>query len=106
MIHHWYTSVLLEKTLHEQGIATVGTVRSNHLYNCKVSDDKSMKKKGRGSTEIWVSSVDNVELQAVKRFDNRGITLLSTYESVEPTKNVKRFHKKAKSMLMYHAFRL
>ena len=60
---NWYTSVLLEKTLHEQGIATVGTVRSNRLYNCKVSDDKSMKTKGRGSTEIWVSSVDNVELR-------------------------------------------
>ena len=92
---NWYTSVLLEKSLHEQGIATVGTVRSNRLYNCKLSDDKSMKKKGRGSTEIWVSSVDNVELRAVKWFDNSGVTLLSTYESVEPTKNVGRFDKKA-----------
>ena len=54
-----------------------------------------MKKKGRWSTEIWVSSVDNVELRAVKSFDNRGVTLLSTYESVEPTKNVERFYKKA-----------
>ena len=92
---NWYTSVLLEKSLHEQGIATVGTVRSNRLYNCKLSDDKSMKKKGRWSTEIWVSSVDNVELRAVKSFDNRGVTLLSTYESVEPTKNVERFYKQA-----------
>ena len=92
---NWYTSVLLEKSLHEQGIATVGTVRSNRLYNCKLSDDKSMKKKGRGSTEIWVSSVDNVELRAVKWFDNSSVTLFSTYESVEPTKNVGRFDKKS-----------
>ena len=83
---NWYTSVLLEKTLHEQGIATVGTVRSNRLYNCKLPDYKYMKKKGRGSTEIWVSSVDKLELRAVKWFDNRSVTLLSTYESVEPTK--------------------
>ena len=54
-----------------------------------------MEKKGRGSTEIWVSSVDNVELRAVKWFDNMSVTLLSTYESVEPTKNVERFDKKA-----------
>ena len=39
-IFYWYTSVLLEKTLHDQEIATVGTVRSNRLYNCKLSDDK------------------------------------------------------------------
>ena len=37
---NWYTSVLLEKTLHDQEIATVGTVRSNRLYNCMLSDDK------------------------------------------------------------------
>ena len=91
---NWYSSVLLEKTLHEQEIATVGTVRSNRLYNCKLSDDKSMKKKGRGSTEIWVSSVDNVELRAVKWFDNSGVTLPLTYESVEPTTNVEIFDKK------------
>ena len=54
-----------------------------------------MEKKGRGSTEIWVSTVDNVELRAVKWFDNRGVTLFSMYESVEPTKNVERFDKKA-----------
>ena len=92
---NWYTNILLEKTRHEQRIATVGTVKSNRLYNCKLSDDKSIKKNGRGSTEIWVSSVDNVELRAVKWFDNSGVTLLSTYESVEPTKNVGRFDKKA-----------
>ena len=92
---NWYTNVLLEKTRHEQRIATVGTVKSNRLYNCKLSDDKSIKKNGRGSTEIWVSSVDNVELRAVKWFDNRGVTLLSTYKLVEPTKNVERFDKKS-----------
>ena len=53
-----------------------------------------MKKKGRGSTEIWVSSVDNVELRAVKWFDNSGVTLPLTYESVEPTTNVEIFDKK------------
>ena len=41
------TPIFYLKKLHEQGIATVGTVRSNRLFNCKLSDDKSMKKKGR-----------------------------------------------------------
>ena len=71
---------------------TVGTVG---LYNCKLSDDKSMKKKGRKSTEIWVSSVDNMELRAVKWLDNMGVTLLSMYESAEPTNNVERFDKRS-----------
>ena len=104
---NWYTNVLLEKTRHEQRIATVGTVKSNRLYNCKLSDDKSIKKNGRGSTEIWVSSVDNSELQAVKWFDNRFVTRFLTQELVEPTKNVERFDKKKlQSMLMYHALQL
>ena len=83
------------KDTYEQGIATVDTGRSNRLYNCKLSDDKSMKKKGRGSTEIWVPSFYNVELWAVKWFDNRAVALLSTYESVEPTRNIEKFDKKA-----------
>ena len=54
-----------------------------------------MKKKGRKSTEIWVSSVDNMELRAVKWLDNMGVTLLSMYESAEPTNNVERFDKRS-----------
>ena len=55
-----------------------------------------MKKSGRGSVELWTTNYDGVELRAVKWFDNRGGTLLSTYESVNPTSDVSRFDCKEK----------
>ena len=95
-IDNWYTGVDLVKTLHEQGIACVGTVRANRLPNCKLSADAVMKKKGRGAMEMWTTVVDDVELRAVKWFDNRGVTLLSTYEAVQPTKQISRWDRKAR----------
>ena len=93
---NWYTSVDLVKHLHNQGIACVGTVRANRLPNCKMTPDAAMKKKGRGTIELWTSDYDDVELRAIKWFDNRGVSLLSTYESVNPVVHISRFDRKAK----------
>ena len=46
--------------------------------------------------EMWTTVVDDVELRAVKWFDNRGVTLLSTYEAVQPTKQICRWDRKAR----------
>ena len=86
----------LVKHLHNQGIACVGTVRANRLPNCKMTPDSAMKKNGRGTIELWTSDYDDVELQAIKWFDNRGVSLLSTYESVNPITHISRFDRKAK----------
>ena len=93
---NWYTSVDLVKHLHNQGIACVGTVRANRLPNCKMTPDAAMKKKGRGTIELWTSDYIDVELRAIKWFDNRGVSLLSTYESVNPITHITRFDRKAK----------
>ena len=90
---NWYTSVDFVKHLHNQGIACVGTDRANRLPNCKMTPYAAMKKKGRGTTELWTSDYDDVELRAIKWFDNRG---LSTYESVNPVVHIFRFDRKAK----------
>ena len=88
---NWYTSVDLVKHLHNQGIACVGTVRANRLPNCKMTPDAAMKKKGRATIELWTSDYDDVELRAIKWFDNRGVSLLSTYESVNSITHISRF---------------
>ena len=82
---NWYTSIELVTTLYQQGIACVGTVCSNRLPNNKLISDAVMKRKDRGSMEIWTVSVDNVELRVVKWHDNRAVTLLSTHEAINPT---------------------
>ena len=87
---NWYTGVELVKTLHMQGIASVGIVRSNRLPNIKLPTDTVMKAQGRGTTALLTTDVDDVEMYAVKWFDNRGVTLLSTFEAVNPITNVER----------------
>ena len=88
---NWYTVVDLVKTLHEQGIPCMGTVRANGLPNCKMTTDRAMKESGRDSVELWTTNYGGVELRAGKWFSNRGVTLLSTYESVNLTSDVSHF---------------
>ena len=87
----WYTSLDLIKTQYTQGIAYVGTVLSNRLKNIELPTDQVMKKQGRGSTAILTTNVYNIKLQLVKWFNNRGVTLLSSYEAVNPVFTVERW---------------
>nr|XP_047132645.1 piggyBac transposable element-derived protein 3-like [Hydra vulgaris] len=95
----WYTGFDLVKTLYHQGIACTGTVRTNRLPNIKMSTDGELKKEGRGSTAIRVTTVDNVELRAIKWFDNRGVALLTSYEAVNPINIVNRWDRKTKRIV-------
>ena len=73
----------------KQGIAIVGTVHTNRLRNCQLSSDKTVRQKGRGSAEIKICVNDNVELWTIKWFDNRAVTILTTFEAVVPSSQVK-----------------
>ena len=74
-----------------QGIALVGTARINKLRNCIMPLHKEMKKEGRGAVAIKTCKPDGVELRAIEWFDNLiAISILTTYEAVEPTSQVKR----------------
>ena len=65
-IDNWYTDVKLATTLLNQGIALVGTVCPNRITDCKMSTDKDMKNKGRGSAKIKTCQNNGVELRAIK----------------------------------------
>ena len=88
-IDNWYTGVPLATTPMNQGIALVGTVRANRLRNCTMPLDKDMKI-GRGTVVIQACKSDGVELRAIKWFDNRAVSILTTYGAVELTIQVKR----------------
>ena len=83
-----------------QGIAMVGTVHPNRLRNCQLCSDKSLREKGRGSAEVKICLSDNVELRAIKWFDNRAVTILTTIEAVLPTTQVRRWDRKEKKELL------
>ena len=58
--------------------------------------DKDMKKEERGTTAIKTYKSDGVKLRVVKWFDNRAVFILTTYEAVEPTSQVRRWNRKGK----------
>ena len=73
----------------QQGIAPVGTVRSNRLKGCVLSNDKVMRQKGRGSSEVKTCEIDGIELRAIRWFDNRAVTILTTHEAIQTSTKMK-----------------
>ena len=96
---NWFTSVGLQTTRSKQGIACLGTVRSNRLPGCTLPADKTMRRQGRGTTRLQTAKIDGVELRATKWFGNRDVVLLSTYTVVEPTTQVERYDRKLRRKL-------
>ena len=84
----------------KQGVGMVGTVHGNRLRNCQLSSDRTLHQKGRGSAEIKICVSDTVELQATKWFDSRAVTILTTFEAVVPSSQVKRWDRKKKKELL------
>ena len=56
--------------------------RRNRLPGCTLADEKSLKKRGRGSYDHKVE--ENHNIAAVRWYNNRSVTLLSTETAVEP----------------------
>ncbi|XP_031356899.1 piggyBac transposable element-derived protein 2-like [Photinus pyralis] len=86
---NYFTSFNLFTTLQQMGILSVGTVRTNRLKGLKFKEDKVMKTEGRGSYEHFTE--ENKKVVAVKWFDNKGVTLLSTYVGLQPIEEVRRW---------------
>lgn len=94
---NWFCGVDLQVVLKKVGISSVGTVCEARLKGCQLPSDKDLKKKGRGSYVEMATTFEGVSLRAVKWFDNRPVTLLSTFASASPEQAVKRFDKKTRT---------
>ncbi|CAK6983053.1 piggyBac transposable element-derived protein 2-like isoform X1, partial [Scomber scombrus] len=93
---NWFSSLQLFVALANNGIPALGTVQQNRLQGCNFSTDAEMKKKGRGALEEKQAVIDNVEIRAVKWFDNRGVIVASTFASAQPVSTVERWDRKLK----------
>ncbi|KAG0439021.1 hypothetical protein HPB47_016780, partial [Ixodes persulcatus] len=87
---NYFTSPKLQVTLAKAGILSLGAVRENRLRGCQLKSEKELKKKGRGSSEELMGEVDGIELSCVRWFDNRAVTLLSTFTGQSPVQKAKR----------------
>lgn len=95
---NYFTSLELVHLLRENyGIFSLGTIRQNRLKDAatKLLTEKALKKKGRGTFCQVVCNKN--KLSVVKWFDNKQVTLVSSYDDAYPVENIKRFSKEAKS---------
>ncbi|XP_040067151.1 piggyBac transposable element-derived protein 3-like [Ixodes scapularis] len=91
---NFFSSLDLVEELTGRGIQFVGTLRQNRLGDCKLLDEKTLKKLGQCAHD---HRMDNAKRLAVVRwFDRKAVTLVSNFVSVEPVGHVKRYDRKAK----------
>ena len=91
---NFFTSVALILALKERDIFFFGTVRSNRMANCHLQDEKELKKIGRGSFDHRVETTHQVCI--VRWYDNRAVTVASSYLGFEPLDLAKRWDKSSK----------
>lgn len=97
---NYFTSLELVYLLRENyGIFSLGTVRKNRLRdgNTLLMSDETMKKKGRGSSCQIVCN--DTKLAIVKWYDNKAVTLVSSYVDSHPMNKIKRFSKNHQSRI-------
>nr|CAI5854922.1 unnamed protein product [Callosobruchus analis] len=65
------------------------------------SSDYQMKRRGRGCYEEKQAMIEGVEIRAIKWFDNKGVTLATTFFSAEPLTSVERWDRVQKKKLLF-----
>ncbi|XP_039545881.1 piggyBac transposable element-derived protein 3-like [Pimephales promelas] len=94
---NFFSSPALIVKLLSRQIYFVGTLRCNRLAGCQLEDEKSLAKRGRGSVETMVEKEDRMVI--VRWYDNKAVTLISSYCAVEPQDKARRWRKSDKAFV-------
>ncbi|XP_036412767.1 piggyBac transposable element-derived protein 3-like [Colossoma macropomum] len=94
---NFFSSAPLVLKLLQREIYFVGTLRSNRLAGCQLEDEKDLAKRGRGSFDVRVEKEESIAI--VKWYDNRSVTLISSYCAIEPQDKVRRWSKSGKAFV-------
>lgn len=74
----------------------LGTFRRDRLPDCPFEEKLEISKSSRGSSDEWITVVDNVAISVSYWLDNQVVTLGSTLFGTEPISKIKRYDKKGK----------
>ena len=90
----YFTSIPLIEYMLQKEIYITGTIIKNRVPKdaAKLSDDKVLKLKGRGSSDMIVKSDPAISI--VKWFDNKPIVIASSVHGIEPQQLCRRWSKK------------
>lgn len=94
----YFTSGPLLDKLQQKGIAATGPVMNNRLpKGVKLSGEKELKARGRGVSEACIRK-DKCQL-ALRWYDNKCITMLSSIHGQEPEDTCRRWSRKEKKYI-------
>lgn len=96
---NYYTSIGLLVHLQSQDIYCVGTIRRNRFPNLKLPSEKEFKNLGRGSSSENFCTIDGSDISVVSWYDNKVVTLSSTYIGENPKDFAKRYDRKEKKRI-------
>ena len=89
---NYFSSFRMVEELMKQGFHYVGTIRGSRLHGTPLVSEADRKKQGRGSMSCVYKKNRNIVL--VRWFDNKSVTLISSYVGLEPTSQVQRYNNK------------
>ncbi|CAK1594386.1 unnamed protein product [Parnassius mnemosyne] len=95
---NFFTSLeLIHHLRQEYGIFSLGTIKSNRLRGCqnKLLADKVLAKKGRGASSQIVCN--DTKLAVVRWYDNKPVTLASSFVDSHPMGKIQRYSKDTES---------
>lgn len=90
---NWFTSLDLLVYLEKESILPLGTARMNRLTGLTMPSEKEFKKMGRGSFCEKLTSIDNIQISTVSWYDNKIVTMVSTYVGSQPVREKNDFSK-------------
>ncbi|XP_065639331.1 piggyBac transposable element-derived protein 3-like [Hydra vulgaris] len=94
----YFSSLPLLDELKKRRIWYVGTARLKRLNKCSLPSEKELKKQGRGSFDYRTDTISNNI--AVSWIDNKAVTLISSFASIEQINTVRRYDRKTRKYIM------
>lgn len=97
---NYYSSLQLFSYMFTQGIFMLGTFRRDRLPDCPFEDKSVMSKRERGSSDEWLTVVDDTTpISVVSWNDNQIVTIGSTLCGTLPLEKIKRYDRKTKTFM-------
>jgi len=91
---NFFSNFAMIEKLKEKDLFYVGTINSNRIHGAPLKTEKVLKAEGRGSYDSVVETTTNISL--VRRFDNKCVTVVSSFIGAEPHDDVRRYDRKQK----------